>query len=59
MLKIMLCGVDNIKEYSNDFVNVTKEFGGESSFYQDSVHYTLEARLIILFIVILCLFLQR
>ena len=31
----MMCGADDVKEYANDFKNVTKEFGGVSSFYQD------------------------
>jgi len=35
MLKIMMCGADDVKEYVSDFKNVTKEFGGVSSFYQD------------------------
>ena len=35
MLKIMMCGADDVKEYANDFRTVTKEFGGVSSFYQD------------------------
>jgi|GEM_PF-5707724 len=30
-----MCGADDIKEYASDFKNVTKEFGGLSSFYQD------------------------